>query len=152
MTYKTCVRRKTMHKFFCNYNSLTEKYELSLNRNMLFSPRINVMAENTLLPEIKKLLQEIYDNILLLKENITNEEQLKTLDNNELLLSNLYYSLFASPLELNSPSQMQGTIKDILSNTIGKVSSLIEKINIPEYNRLASLMLNNFQNILNSIS
>ncbi len=141
-----------MHKFFCNYNSLTEKYELSLNRNMLFSPRINVMAENTLLPEIKKLLQEIYDNILLLKENITNEEQLKTLDNNELLLSNLYYSLFASPLELNSPSQMQGTIKDILSNTIGKVSSLIEKINIPEYNRLASLMLNNFQNILNSIS
>ena len=75
-----------MHKFFCNYNSLTEKYELSLNRNMLFSPRINVMAENTLLPEIKKLLQEIYDNILLLKENITNEEQLKTLDNNELLL------------------------------------------------------------------
>lgn len=141
-----------MHKFFCNYNSLTEKYELSLNRNILFSPRINVMAENTLLPEIKKLLQEIYDNILLLKENITNEEQLKTLDNNELLLSNLYYSLFASPLELNSPSQMQGTIKDILSNTIGKVSSLIEKINIPEYNRLASLMLNNFQNILNSIS
>lgn len=141
-----------MHKFFCNYNSLTEKYELSLNRNMLFSPRINVMAENTLLPEIKKLLQEIYDNLLLLKENITNEEQLKTLDNNELLLSNLYYSLFASPLELNSPSQMQGTIKDILSNTIGKVSSLIEKINIPEYNRLASLMLNNFQNILNSIS
>lgn len=141
-----------MHKFFCNYNSLTEKYELSLNRNMLFSPRINVMAENTLLPEIKKLLQEIYDNILLLKENITNEMQLKTLDNNELLLSNLYYSLFASPLELNSPSQMQGTIKDILSNTIGKVSSLIEKINIPEYNRLASLMLNNFQNILNSIS
>lgn len=141
-----------MHKFFCNYNSLTEKYELSLNRNMLFSPRINVMAENTLLPEIKKLLQEIYDNILLLKENITDEEQLKTLDNNELLLSNLYYSLFASPLELNSPSQMQGTIKDILSNTIGKVSSLIEKINIPEYNRLASLMLNNFQNILNSIS
>ena len=141
-----------MHKFFCNYNSLTEKYELSLNRNMLFSPRINVMAENTLLPEIKKLLQEIYDNILLLKENITNEEQLKTLDNNELLMSNLYYSLFASPLELNSPSQMQGTIKDILSNTIGKVSSLIEKINIPEYNRLASLMLNNFQNILNSIS
>ena len=141
-----------MHKFFCNYNSLTEKYELSLNRNMLFSPRINVMAENTLLPEIKKLLQEIYDNILLLKENITNEEQLKTLDNNELLLSNLYYSLFASPLELNSPSQMQGTIKDILSNTIGKVSSLIEKINISEYNRLASLMLNNFQNILNSIS
>ena len=141
-----------MHKFFCNYNSLTEKYELSLNRNMLFSPRINVMAENTLLPEIKKLLQEIYDNILLLKENITNEEQLKTLDNNELLLSNLYYSLFASPLELNSPLGMQGTIKDILSNTIGKVSSLIEKINIPEYNRLASLMLNNFQNILNSIS
>lgn len=141
-----------MHKFFCNYNSLTEKYELSLNRNMLFSPRINVMAENTLLPEIKKLLQEIYDNILLLKENITNEMQLKTLDNNELLLSNLYYSLFASPLELNSPSQMQGTIKDILSNTIGKVSSLIEKINISEYNRLASLMLNNFQNILNSIS
>ena len=141
-----------MHKFFCNYNSLTERYELSLNRNMLFSPRINVMAENTLLPEIKNLLQEIYDNILLLKENITDERQLKTLDENELLLSNLYYSLFASPLELNSPSALQKTIKEVLSDSISKVTSLIEKINIPEYNRLATLMLNNFQNIFNSIA
>lgn len=141
-----------MHKFFCNYNSLTERYELSLNRNMLFSPRINVMAENTLLPEIKNLLQEIYDNILLLKENITDERQLKILDENELLLSNLYYSLFASPLELNSPSALQKTIKEVLSDTISKVTSLIEKINIPEYNRLATLMLNNFQNIFNSIA
>lgn len=140
-----------MHKFFCNYNNLTEKYELSLNRNMIFSPHINVMAENTLLPQIKNLLQEIYDSILLLKENITNEEHLKIIDDNELLLANLYYSLFASPLELNSPSSLQSTVKDVVANIITKVSLLIEKINIPEYNRLATLMLNNFQNLLNKL-
>ncbi len=138
-----------MHKFFCNYNPLTEKYELSFNRNMFFSPRVNVLAENTLLPEIRSLLQEIYDNISILKDNITVSEQLEILDQSELLLSNLFYSLFASPLELNSNQPTQVVVKDLLASTIKKASTLVEKINIPEYNRLAFLLLNNFQNLLN---
>lgn len=138
-----------MHKFFCNYNPLTEKYELSFNRNMFFSPRVNVLAENTLLPEIRSLLQEIYDNISILKDNITVSEQLEILDQSELLLSNLFYSLFASPLELNSNQPTQVVVKDLLASTIKKASTLVEKINIPEYNRLALLLLNNFQNLLN---
>ena len=138
-----------MHKFFCNYNPLTEKYELSFNRNMFFSPRVNVLAENTLLPEIRSLLQEIYDNISVLKDNITVSEQLEILDQSELLLSNLFYSLFASPLELNSNQPTQVVVKDLLAITIKKASTLVEKINIPEYNRLAFLLLNNFQNLLN---
>ncbi len=138
-----------MHKFFCNYNPLTEKYELSFNRNMFFSPRVNVLAENTLLPEIRSLLQEIYDSISVLKDNITVSEQLEILDQSELLLSNLFYSLFASPLELNSNQPTQVVVKDLLASTIKKASTLVEKINIPEYNRLAFLLLNNFQNLLN---
>ena len=137
-----------MRKFFCFYNGLTEKFELSYNRNMSF-PRINVLAENTLLPEIKNLLQQIYDNLSLLKSIISNEEQLKILDQSELYLSNLFYSLFASPLELYAPQNSQLTAKNILVDTISLTSRLIEKINIPEYNRLATLLQNNFQALLN---
>ena len=43
-----------MHKFFCNYNNLTERYELSINRGMAFKNNAQIQAENTLLPEIQK--------------------------------------------------------------------------------------------------
>lgn len=46
-----------MHKFFCNYNNLTERYELSLNNRSPFSLKINVLAERTLLPEIKSFFK-----------------------------------------------------------------------------------------------
>lgn len=141
-----------MHKFFCNYNSLTEKYELSLNKNMLFNQKINVLAENTLLPEIKNTLQQLYDNTILLKEKISDDEKLKILDESELLISNLYYSLFSSPLNIDENTDNQADIKTILVKCVEETSELEAKVNIPEYNRLCMLLKNNFQNLLNSFS
>ncbi len=141
-----------MHKFFCNYNSLTEKYELSLNKNMLFNQKINVLAENTLLPEIKNTLQQLYDNTILLKEKISDDEKLKILDESELLISNLYYSLFSSPLNIDENTDNQVDIKTILVKCVEETSELEAKVNIPEYNRLCMLLKNNFQNLLNSFS
>lgn len=137
-----------MHKFFCNYNSLTERYELGITRNMMFNNRINVLAESTLLPEIKALLQELYENTLALKGLLTDERQLKILDESELLMSNLYYSLFASPLELVEGS---GETKNLLARNVEIASELEAKINIPEYSRSAMIIKNNFQNIINHI-
>lgn len=135
-----------MHKFFCNYNSLTERYELGITRSMMFNNKINVLAENTLLPEIKALLQELYENTLALKGLLTDEKQLKILDESELLMSNLYYSLFASPLELVESS---GEEKTLLARNVEIASELEAKINIPEYSRSAMIIKNNFQNIIN---
>lgn len=141
-----------MRKFFCNYNSLSEKYELSLSKNMLFNPHVNVLAENTLLPEIKQCLQNIYDLTNLLKEKITNEEQLKILDNCELLTSNLFYSLFASPLNLtenNNQTQLQ--IKDYIVKCVEYASKIESIVNIPEYNRICVQLKNHYQNLLNQL-
>ena len=135
-----------MHKFFCNYNSLTERYELGVTRNMMFNNRINVLAESTLLPEIRALLQELYENTLALKGLLTDERQLKILDESELLMSNLYYSLFASPLEL---VECSGEAKTLLARNVEIASELEAKINIPEYSRSAMIIKNNFQNIIN---
>ena len=137
-----------MHKFFCNYNNLTERYELSLNNRSPFSLKINVLAERTLLPEIKELLQGVYDNTTLLKSQMGDEDSLKMLDNGELLVANLYYSLFASPLELNDTPRTI-TNRELLTETIEKISLLGEKINIPEYNRSVEIIKNTFQNLLN---
>lgn len=135
-----------MHKFFCNYNNLTEKYELSLSRNNLFSNKTTMQAENTLLPQIRQDIQELYENIVLLKEIETIEERLNSLDETELMVSNLYYSLFASPLELaeNKPSQND----QVLQNSLELINSLERNINIPEYNRLVNLIKNNLELLL----
>ena len=140
-----------MHKFFCNYNNLTEKYELSLNKNMLFNQKINVLAENTLLPEIKNTLQQLYDYTILLKERIADEEKLKILDESELLISNLHYSLFSSPLNIVENSDNQTDIRRVLVKCVENASGLETKVNIVEYNRLCLLIKNNFQNLLNSL-
>ena len=87
-----------MHKFFCNYNILTQKYELTNMRG--FKSMTTIQAENTLLPEIKQTIQQLYENIVLIKEEEKDEERLNLLDETELMISNLYYSLFATPLEL----------------------------------------------------
>lgn len=140
-----------MHKFFCNYNNLTEKYELSLNKNMLFNQKINVLAENTLLPEIKNTLQQLYDYTILLKETIADEKKLKILDESELLISNLHYSLFSSPLNIVENSDNQTDIRRVLVKCVENASGLETKVNIVEYNRLCLLIKNNFQNLLNSL-
>ena len=153
MTYKTCVRRKTMHKFFCIYNHLTEKYELSNSRVYTVNSRAKVLAENTLLPNIQKSLQEVYGDLVLLKEKVTDQNMLEKLDESELMLSNLYYSFFASPLELMEIDFNNTiTVKDLLARMIKTLNELDSQINIPEYNRLNMLIKNNLQDLLNSLS
>ena len=137
-----------MHKFFCNYNNLTERYELTVDRSYgkRFGVRINAQAENTLLGEIKSLLQELYINIVLAKEKETAENKLNTLDETELLISNLFYSFFASPLEL--PAKGRTTTGTELARALEIISQLEKIINIPEYNRIASIIRNNISSII----
>ena len=139
-----------MHKFFCIYNHMTEKYELSLLRGLNFNSKARVQAENSLLPAIRNSLQQLYSDLILLKEKITDEQTLTKLDESELMLSNLYYSFFTSPLDVleidfNNPI----SVKELLAKMIALLSELDGQINIPEYNRLARLIKNNLQDILN---
>lgn len=130
-----------MHKFFCNYNSLTERYELTKSQGMMFRPQVNIQAESTLLPQIKGNIQSLYELIVHIKEQEKDENKLIILDETELLISNLFYSLFASPLEL--PSEKKVLTGRELSSAINLVSLLERDINIPEYNRMALLIKNN---------
>ncbi len=137
-----------MHKFFCNYNNLTERYELSLNKNYGsgFGIKINAQVQNTLLENIKSLLEELYINIVLAKEKETAEKKLNTLDETELLISNLFYSFFASPLEL--PDKNRTSTGTELSRALEIIYQLEKEINIPEYNRLASIIKNNISSLI----
>ena len=132
-----------MHKFFCNYNNLTERYELSLARNNFFTNKTSIQAENTLLPQIKNDIQTLYENIVILKENEKEEKRLNILDETELLLSNLYYSFFASPLELAQNKSSENN--QILQSSLQLVNQLEKNINIPEYNRVVGIIKNNLQ-------
>ncbi len=138
-----------MHKFFCNFNTLTQRYELSQNRSAIggiFSPRVGTQAENNLLNEIKALLQELYKNIVIIKEKEENEERLNLLEETELLISNLYYSLFASPLDL--PEKQEVSAGNELAKAIEVAKKLQKSINIPEYNRLCVIIGNNLSSLL----
>lgn len=132
-----------MHKFFCNYNILTGKYELAQAKNNFFSNKSTIQAENTLLPQIKEDLQLLYENIVLLKEKENDENRLNRLDETELMVSNLYYSLFASPLELAHNKQSEND--KILLNSLELINQLERNINIPEYNRIVMLIKNNLE-------
>ncbi len=137
-----------MHKFFCNFNTLTQRYELSQNRSGMggiFSSRVGTQAENNLLNEIKTLLQELYKNIVIIKEKETIDERLTLLEETELLISNLYYSLFASPLEL--PEKQESVGGNELQNAIEVARKLQKIINIPEYNRLCVIIGNNLTSL-----
>lgn len=138
-----------MHKFFCNFNPLTQRYELSQARNSfggMFNVKASSQNENTLLGEIKTLLQELYIKIVLVKEKETVEEKLNILDETELLISNLYYSFFASPLEL--PANNIVSSGNELSTALEIVGKLEKIVNIPEYNRLVSIIRNNILSLL----
>ena len=130
-----------MHKFFCSYNNLTEKYELTLAKNNIFTNKATVQAENTLLPQIRQDIQNLYENIVLLKENEKDEDRLNRLDETELMVSNLYYSLFASPLDLAEKETNNN--QQILQASLELINNLEKNINIPEYNRLVGLIKNN---------
>ncbi len=141
-----------MHKFFFNYNNLTEKYELSLYKGNFFNNKINIQAEKTLLPEIQKDIQNLYETVVSIKEIIKDEDNLLILDKTELMISNLYYSIFASPLELVDKEISPNKIKEYLQNALSVITKIESEINIPEYNRLASLIKNNLQIIFNSLN
>lgn len=141
-----------MHKFFLNYNNLTEKYELSLYKGNFFNNKINIQAEKTLLPEIQKDIQNLYETVVSIKEIIKDEDNLLILDKTELMISNLYYSIFASPLELVDKEISPNKIKEYLQNALSVITKIESEINIPEYNRLASLIKNNLQIIFNSLN
>ena len=136
-----------MHKFFCNFNILTGKYELALSKNNLFSNKATTQAENTLLPQIRSDIQALYENIVLLKEIEKDENKLNKLDETELMISNLYYSLFQSPLELAENKNLKN--EQILQNSLEIINSLERNINIPEYNRLVMLIKNNLELLRN---
>ena len=137
-----------MHKFFCNYNNLTERYELSKTQGIMFNNKINIQAENTLLPQIRNNLQSLYTLLVTLKDNEKDEHRLSVLDESELLLSNLYYSLFSSPLEL--PAERKALSGNELTSAIALVGLLERDINIPEYNRMALLIKNNLYSLQSS--
>lgn len=141
-----------MHKFFLNYNNLTEKYELSLYKGNFFNNKINIQAEKTLLPEIQKDIQNLYETVVSIKEIIKDEDNLLILDKTELMISNLYYSIFASPLELVDKEISPDKVKEYLQNALSVITKIESEINIPEYNRLASLIKNNLQIIFNSLN
>ena len=130
-----------MHKFFCNYNRLTERYELSKSQGILFNGKVNIQAENTLLAQIKNNLQALYNTIALIKEKEKDESRLIILDESELLSSNLYHSLFASPLDL--PPDKNSLDGSELKTAINLAMLLERDINIPEYNRMIVLIKNN---------
>lgn len=133
-----------MHKFFCNYNNLTESYELSQFRNMGLNRSAIIQAENTLLPQIQQTIQSLYENVVLLKEKESDENKLRILDETELMISNLFYSLFTSPLELvDDKKQSSGNAQTSLQ----LINELIKMINIPEYNRLCILIKNNLETL-----
>ena len=132
-----------MHKFFCNYNPLTQKFELMSGvRNNIFRNNTIIQEENNLLSQIKNDIQELYENIVFLKEREEDENRLDILDDTELLISNLYYSLFESPLEL-----VEGKKEGDKDKCKTLINNLIQKINIPEYNRLCILIKNNLEQL-----
>ena len=132
-----------MHKFFCNYNPLTQKYELmSGMRNNIFRSNTIIQEENNLIPLIKNDIQQLYENIVFLKESEEDEGRLNLLDETELLISNLYYSLFESPLEL-----VEGKKEGNKEKCKLLINNLLQKINIPEYNRLCNLIKNNLEQL-----
>ena len=143
-----------MHKFFCTYNHLTEKYELSLNKNYInINNKSKILAENNLLPKIKNLLQQIYSDLVVLKEKNKETETLEKLDKCELMLSNLYYSFFSSPLGLiEIDFNNTNNDKEILNSLTKNIDEIISIINIPEYNRLCLLIKNNIDQIYKSIN
>lgn len=140
-----------MHKFFCNYNNITEKYELSHNKANIFNVRINAEEENNIMQEIQNGIQNLYDLITKIKDYYKDDENLALLNETELLLSNLYYSFFASPLQLTEENRENVELKSLLTKAFEEANNLEKLINIPEYNRLIEIIANNLQVLLNRI-
>lgn len=137
-----------MHKYFFRHNNLTEKNEISKNGN-IFSQILS--SQSTEMNQLKITLQKLYNLVVIAKEKADKDEFIDRLCKVELLVSNLYYSFFASPLELPEKSPSDLDFKGLILQAIETSKNLIEQINIPEENRTALIINLDLQNLLNMI-
>ncbi len=137
-----------MHKYFFRHNNLTEKNEISKNGN-IFSQILS--SQSTEMNQLKITLQKLYNLVVIAKEKADKDEFIDRLCKVELLVSNLYYSFFASPLELPEKSSSDLDFKGLILQAIETSKNLIEQINIPEENRTALIINLDLQNLLNMI-
>ena len=137
-----------MHKYFFRHNNLTEKNEISKNGN-IFSQILS--SQSTEMNQLKITLQNLYNLVVIAKEKADKDEFIDRLCKVELLVSNLYYSFFASPLELPEKSSSDLDFKGLILQAIETSKNLIEQINIPEENRTALIINLDLQNLLNMI-
>ena len=101
--------------------------------------------------QLKTTLQKLYNLVVIAKEKADKDEFIDRLCKVELLVSNLYYSFFASPLELPEKSSSDLDFKGLILQAIETSKNLIEQINIPEENRTALIINLDLQNLLNMI-
>ena len=127
---------------------MTEKNEISKNGN-IFSQILS--SQSTEMNQLKTTLQKLYNLVVIAKEKADKDEFIDRLCKVELLVSNLYYSFFASPLELPEKSPSDLDFKGLILQAIETSKNLIEQINIPEENRTALIINLDLQNLLNMI-
>lgn len=133
-----------MHKFFYNYNKLTEKYELTENKNFVFSPISQSLSANNLTKEIEQNIQELYKYIIISKDKTDKEDSILIINEIELLISNLYYSFYNNPLDLVKDDS-NFNYQELINHSFKLISDIEEKINIPQYNRVCLLIKNKLQ-------
>ncbi len=137
-----------MHKFFLKHNILLEKDEVG-RTSAVFCQSLSNNSNS--MQNLKETMQSLYNYVVLAKEKATTDTQIDLLCKIELLTSNLYYSFFASPLDLPEKSSSSQTLKELVYKAIEFSTILIETINIPEENRIANIINLNLQNLFNSL-
>ena len=137
-----------MHKFFLKHNILLEKDEIG-RTSAVFCQSLSNNSNS--MQNLKETMQSLYNYVVLAKEKAYADEQVDLLCKVELLTSNLYYSFFASPLDLPEKNSSSSSLKELVSKAIEISTELIEKINMPEENRLVNIINLNLQNLFNSL-
>ena len=137
-----------MHKFFLKHNILLEKDEIG-KTSAVFCQSLSNNSNS--MQNLKETMQSLYNYVVLAKEKTTTDHQIDLLCKIELLTSNLYYSFFASPLDLPEKNSSSQTLKELVYKAIEFSTVLIETINIPEENRIANIINLNLQNLFNMI-
>lgn len=137
-----------MHKYFFKHNILTERRELIRGSGLFIQTLSNNSSD---MQTLKQTIQSLYNLIVLAKEKTTDGNQIDALCKIELLVSNLYYSFFASPLELPENSSSSLSFRQLIAEAIESSKNLIEQINIPEENRSALIINLDLQSLYNSL-
>ena len=137
-----------MHKYFFKHNILTERRELAKGAGLFIQTLSNNSSD---MQTLKQTIQSLYNLIVLAKEKTTDGNQIDALCKIELLVSNLYYSFFASPLELPENSSSSLSFRQLIAEAIKSSKKHIEQINIPEENRSALIINLDLQSLYNSL-